>query len=477
MINSIRNAETFIQEHKDNVDPAFRPIYHPAAPCGWINDPNGFCYFAGQYHLFFQYNPYSSIWDTMHWGHWTSDDLVRWRWSGVALAPDMPYDKDGCFSGHAIVKDETLYLFYTGVYTDEKGNQRQEQCFAQSKDGVHFTKYESNPVITAEQLPEGAAVADFRDPKPYCWGDRFRLLVASRGELGGDILMYESKDLIHWHYVKKHIEGMCLMLECPDYFDLDGHTVTVVSTIEMPEDGLKYPGKQPVLGMIDVEKNGSCGVSLDFGFDFYAAQSMQTPDGRRIMIGWMFNGPDDFPPRYLGHNWNNMMTIPRELTIDGGQILQHPAKELDTLRGEAQEYAGKELTGICGRVCELSIDVEVHSAKQIVIHVAESENEFFSINYDVQRQILRIDRSNAGYFFGPEGVPEPKPYRDAILLANDGKIGFRIYMDRSSCEIFSKNGLLVMSNLICPKGGADGFSCTSDDRSAVFLVKAWEMIL
>lgn len=476
MVKDIRRAEEFISRQKHLVNPEFRPVYHAAAPCGWINDPNGFCFFGGKYHLFFQFNPYSSVWDSMHWGHWTSKDLVSWEWAGVALAPDMPYDSFGVFSGHAVVKDNTLYLIYTGVYTDEEGKQRQVQCIAFSKDGINFTKYEKNPVITADQLPEGASLYDFRDPKVFRHNDKYRMVVASRGQKGGDLLLFDSGDLIHWEYVEKHIEGMAVMLECPDYFELDDHTVTVVSTIGMPFIEGKYSSPQPVLGLVDVEKNGPVGDALDIGYDFYAPQTLLTPDGRRIMIGWMFMGPNDFPPRYLGHNWNNLMTVPRELRIENGRILQLPAKELNACRGKESAFAGKTISGKCGRIAELSIDIDVNDANEITLRTAESEGEYFLITYDVKSQVISLDRSKAGYLFGKDGATEERPNPKAILPAKDGKLGFSIYMDRSSCEVFSKDGSLVMSTLICPKGEADGFFCASDNESSNFAVTTWEIV-
>ena len=264
------------------------------------------------------------------------------------------------------------------------------------------------------------------------------------------------------------------MLECPDGFEQNDHFVTVVSTIEMPANGLKYPGKQPVIGLIDVEKNKPVEVVFDNGFDFYAAETVETTDKRRVMIGWML-GSDDFAPRYLEHQWNNMMTIPRELYVKDDTILQVPVRELEALRQDEHMYAGNTMSIKCDRVCELSVDVCLNSAHKITIHTAESEGEFFSIEYDVKRQVIRIDRSKAGYYFGKDGEPETKPYREAMLPTDEGRLGLRIFMDRSSCEIFSKDGRLVMSNLMCPKGSADGFSCVSDDNSAEFMVKAWKL--
>ena len=137
----------------------WKPQYHISAPANWINDPNGFCYFNGEYHVFYQYHPYSSQWGPMHWGHVASKDLVNWKTKPIALAPTDEYDRDGCFSGSAIEKDNTLYLFYTGHVVLDKENdkddaQLQTQCVAISEDGINFKKLENNPIINIDSFPE-----------------------------------------------------------------------------------------------------------------------------------------------------------------------------------------------------------------------------------------------------------------------------------------------------------------------------------
>lgn len=157
---SIDRANEYIEQNRNTVIQTYRLKYHAMAPIGWINDPNGFSMYQGEYHLFYQYNPYSAVWDTMHWGHAKSSDLVKWEDLPVALAPDQEYDSGGIFSGSAIEKDGKLYVMYTCV-----SNDLQQQCIAVSEDGVTFEKVPENPVLTARDLPENALASDFRDPK------------------------------------------------------------------------------------------------------------------------------------------------------------------------------------------------------------------------------------------------------------------------------------------------------------------------
>ena len=471
---TVELADQFIKEHASSVDQTFRPVYHAASPFGWINDPNGFCLYRGEYHLFCQLNPYSSAWASMHWGHWTSPDLIRWNWRGVALAPDMPYDEYGCFSGHAICHDGQLCLLYTGVSADGNGNVRQQQCLARSEDGFTFKKYDGNPVVTNAMQPSSSNPADFRDPKVFVHGDGYRMLVASKGPMGGDFVFYDSDDLEHWVFAAKHIEGLGSMLECPDYFPLDGHTVTIASVMDMPSDGLRYSNNQPVVSMIDVEKGDYNCVSIDYGMDFYAPQSLLTPDGRRVMIGWLRSWEHDFPPRYLGHNWNNLMTIPRELRIENGVLLQAPLRELQTLRTNERRFNGAACEGTHARSGEWHLTAQPGSASLLRLRLAMSGDEALVIEYDVNRRVLRTDRSRAGYSAGKNGAPEAKPYCEALLPLSGDKLDLRIFLDQCSVEIFSADGTLAMSTLFFPRGSADAFSLTSDNGTADFALTLWD---
>lgn len=163
---TVERANDYIQENREKVNPRYRPAFHVAPPVGWMNDPNGFIYYQGEYHLFYQYYPYNSQWGPMHWGHTKSKDLIHWEELPVALAPDEWYDKDGCFSGSAIEKDGRLYLMYTG-HVVENDVVTQTQCIAVSDDGITFEKLASNPVIGAELLGDEGSIHDCRDPKSH----------------------------------------------------------------------------------------------------------------------------------------------------------------------------------------------------------------------------------------------------------------------------------------------------------------------
>ncbi|MBQ6404319.1 MAG: glycoside hydrolase family 32 protein, partial [Oscillospiraceae bacterium] len=308
----LRRAREHEKAHLAAVSPAALPHWHVTGGVGWINDPNGFSLYKGEYHLFFQYNPYDTVWDTMHWGHVKTRDFIRWERLPAALAPDAPYDESGCFSGSGIELDDGRHLLvYTGVHKEQApdGTERefQTQCVAIG-DGVDYEKYAGNPVITGADLPEGGSARDFRDPKIWREDGKFYLVAGDRCPDGsGAILLYESEDALHWHYAGTLAESSNRygrMWECPDFFELDGTHVLLTSPQEMRSEGLEFIDGNTTLCLIGQYDKARRRLlrqheqTIDYGLDFYAPQTTLTADGRRVMIAWMqyWNSVDYRPP-------------------------------------------------------------------------------------------------------------------------------------------------------------------------------------
>ena len=298
--HSLLFARAYEQAAGGKIPRESRPAFHLTPLTGWMNDPNGFCYYHGQYHLFYQYNPYDTEWDAMHWGHAVSHDLLHWTYLPAALAPDASYDSYGCFSGSAAeLPDGRHLLMYTGVRQEggDKAKEYQTQCIAVG-DGTDYKKYEKNPVLGSGALPEGLSPYDFRDPKIWRTEDGgYRCVVgARRQDKRGVLLQYESRDGFEWRYIGVLAENdgrFGLMWECPDFFPLDGKQVLFVSPQDMLPEGFEYHngnGTVCLTGRMDgdrfVEEHNQ---AIDYGIDFYAPQTILTPDGRRVMIGWMQN--------------------------------------------------------------------------------------------------------------------------------------------------------------------------------------------
>ncbi len=450
-----------------------RPLFHLTPLVGWMNDPNGFCWYKGQYHLFYQYHPFSRQWGPMHWGHAVSSDLLRWTYMPCALAPDTAADAGGCFSGSAVeTPDGKLMLVYTGV--QPAGTFRREtqaQCVAVG-DGKDFEKTMLNPVIRHAHLPEGYSAFDFRDPKVWRGEDgMYRLVVANRHvEKEGAILLMESPDALNWHFVGEidaSEKEYGRMWECPDFFSLDGKQVLLVSPQEMHarEEFHAGYGTVALIGTFDEKECRFTRQSVqpvDHGLTFYAPQTTLAPDGRRIMIGWMDNWETcrEAPRR---HPWYAQMSMPRELYLENGRLCQRPVREIeslwqDTIRHDVTVKEETELPGIRGRLMDLKMTVyQAGSAcRRFTLHVAKDENHFIQIRCDLARGELVFDRSRGG------SHRDIAHTRHVTANVKDGKLTLRLLMDRESVELFINDGERVVTSLIPTPIQADGITVEAD---------------
>ena len=452
----LEKAREFEAEKLRQIQETERPAFHLTGGCGWINDPNGLSYYKGEYHLFHQYHPYSNLWGPMHWGHAKSKDLLSWERLPAAMAPDQTYDNFGCFSGSALeLADGRHLLLYTGVQTipdaPEGKDGRQTQCLAFG-DGVNYEKYEGNPVIQPETLPEGCSTVDFRDPKMWQEEDgTFYTVVAGMKQDGnGLIALYKSADALNWEFCgilaesSKQLGGMW---ECPDFFELDGKKVLMVSPMAMIPKEKEYHVGHTTLAMIGGYDKERCRFEqetmqqIDDGIDFYAPQSLLTPDGRRVMIGWMQSWPNSkFVPD--GAKYFGQMTMPRELHIRDGRLIQTPVRELENYRGERvlhENVTVKDqdlmLDGVEGRILDMTITVREFSELECLdILVAANEGYHTSVSFMPAKGLLHIDRSFSGYLY------DIVHSRDIPAEPKNGQLELRFVMDRYSLEIFVNGG-------------------------------------
>lgn len=292
--------------------------YHFEPRTGWMNDPNGLCFYKGRCHAFFQHYPYAPKWGQMHWGHAVTDDLIHWQELPIALYPDMPYeDEGGCFSGSAVEKDGKLYLFYTSV-SKAMG---QTQSIAVSEDGITFKKYEHNPVLTCPADGKG----DFRDPKVTKIDDTYHMVVGSGKDGTGKILHYISKDLFSWDYLGVlHTDDRSPALECPDFFPLDGKYVLTYSLM-----GRKTRCSVFLIGTFngkDFTPETEC--MPEIGPQFYAPQTFLDDKGRRLLIGWLYDWGKKLDE---GASYAGALTIARVLSVQNGLLYARPAEEARSL--------------------------------------------------------------------------------------------------------------------------------------------------
>jgi len=463
MSKLLEKAREYEKETAEKIPNCSRPAFHFSNPVGWMNDPNGFSEYRGEHHLFYQYYPYATQWNSMHWGHAKSRDFIKWEYLPAALAPDCAYDSFGVFSGSAIEDGERQVLIYTGVEEKvlENGEKsiRQNQCIAVG-DGLNYRKLEQNPVVSADMLPEGSSREDFRDPKMWKEDGRYYMVAGSRsGDGSGQIALFYADTLEAWKFagILDRSENKCgKMWECPDFFPLADRQILLISPQEMEAEGLEFHNGNNTAFLIgSYEKSHERNEfrfcrekiqSVDCGLDFYAPQTMLTADGRRIMIGWMQSWDNPMYPD--SQPWSGMMTIPRELSLRNGRVCQRPVRELDAYRRNQVSYRDvcleKEMSleGIEGRCTDLELRLKGGSCGKDRIKLASDSRLYSEIVYDREEQVLTFDRTHSGL------KKDTISTRSMKAGSKNGVLSLRILIDRYSVEIFANDGEQVMTSLI-----------------------------
>ncbi|MBM7315289.1 glycoside hydrolase family 32 protein [Streptococcus suis] len=443
---TVEKANAYIQAEKVTLDPTFRPERHFVPEIGWINDPNGFVYFKGEYHLFYQFNPYESVWGPMHWGHAKSKDLVNWEHLPVALAPDKNYDKDGCFSGSAIVKDDTLWLMYTGNIVNEDGSVRQVQNMAYSTDGIHFEKIAQNPVATEGCLPEEVIANDFRDPKIFEKDGRYYSVVATKHKDGvGCIVLLGSDDLLDWQFESIFLKGQAHqghVWECPDYFEVDGQEYLIVSPMRYQKednDFININSNIFVTGHVDWTRKVFVADSfkeIDHGHDFYAAQTAQGPEGERVMIAWMHTWGRPLVTNDLGHKWYGQMTLPRLLKQGENGLRQVLS------------------AGILNSFDDIEIGQVIQGPSKLSLKLDDSldlklgtDQDYLQFGYDKAKQEVYIDRSSLK--IQQAGEEEWSTVRRAVTVQ---ATELEVLVDTNCLEIFVNDGQEALTSTFYIEG-------------------------
>ncbi|HEM3551893.1 MULTISPECIES: glycoside hydrolase family 32 protein [Streptococcus] len=445
-MKTVEKANAYIQAEKVTLDPTFRPERHFVPEIGWINDPNGFVYFKGEYHLFYQFNPYESVWGPMHWGHAKSKDLVNWEHLPVALAPDKDYDKDGCFSGSAIVKYDTLWLMYTGNIVNEDGSVRQVQNMAYSTDGIHFEKIAQNPVATEELLPEEVIANDFRDPKIFEKDGRYYSVVATKHKDGvGCIVLLGSDDLLDWQFESIFLKGQAHqghVWECPDYFEVDGQEYLIVSPMRYQKEDNDFVNINSnifVTGHVDWDKKvfeADSFKEIDHGHDFYAAQTTEGPEGERVMIAWMHTWGRPLVTNDLGHKWYGQMTLPRLLKQGENGLRQVlPASILNS-------FDDMEIGQVIQGPSKLSLKLDDSLDLKL-----GTDQDYLQFGYDRAKQEVYIDRSSLK--IQQAGEEEWSTVRRAVTVQ---ATELEVLVDTNCLEIFINDGQETLTSTFYVEG-------------------------
>ncbi|MCQ2792041.1 MAG: glycoside hydrolase family 32 protein [Bacilli bacterium] len=313
----------------------FLPHFHLYPHSGRLNDPNGLCYFNHRFHIFYQSNPFSTLRKKTYWGHYSTKDFVNYQFHGLAISPNTKYDRDGAYSGSAIVNKNKLYLFYTGN-VKHKGNydyvltgRESNTMRVESTDGIHFTN--KKVIFTNKDYPSNLSL-HVRDPYVFKMNKNFYMVLGARTKDNhGAYLLYKSKDLTHFKLIKNYkSKDLGYMFECPSVFTLAHKKIFSFSPQGLKAEKNRFKNIYSS-GYIVNRINKNNYHEWDLGYDFYAPQIFIDHKGRRILIGWA--GLEGYSYSYLEEKegWKHCLTLPRELTFKNNKIYQQPIKEITNL--------------------------------------------------------------------------------------------------------------------------------------------------
>ena len=514
-INLMRLSDTFDTTNTDY----YRPSYHFTPLYGWMNDPNGMVYKDGEYHLYFQYNPYGSKWGNMHWGHAVSRDLIHWEHLDPAIARDPV---GHIFSGSSVVDKKNTAGFgkdaIIAIYTNNSVNHDEVQCIAYSNDnGRTFTKYEGNPVLTPFD-----GLKDFRDPKVFwyekdkCW---FMIVSADK-----ETRFYKSKNLKKWDYVSAFGKGLgqqpC-QYECPDFFQLpvngDEKNKKWVMTMNI-NPGCWFGGSATEYFVGDFDgKNFTCPDAnevkwLDWGKDHYATVTFSNTGSRVLAITWMSNwqyanltpfkqnrGANGLPRELKLYEKNGKYYISEDVAPEA-LALRKSTKELGSQSVEGEKAFAGATSGMEGAF-EIEADVTADANGIAGIELYNNKRERTLIYIDMKEGKVVMDRTESGLTdFGKQSVPhdielawdkqraaegkQPARIENSINYKNDfalatwaplslcqeGKKAFHldIFADKSSIELFVDGGRIAMTNLVFPVAPYENVKLYSKGGKAEF---------
>ena len=504
---NLQVADTFDITNRE----IFRPVYHHTPAYGWMNDANGLVFKDGEYHLYFQYNPYGSVWGNMHWGHSVSRDLVHWQHLPVAIERDT---MGHIFSGSCVVDarndagtgTNNIIAFYTSHRNMQPGHQRQVQCMAYSSDnGRTFTKYEGNPIITPFD-----GLENFRDPKVFWYAPQEKWVMIVSADK--NMRFYESRNLKDWTYMSEWGEGygpQPNQFECPDFIQLpvdgDKQCMKWVMIVNI-NPGFVYGGSGTMYFVGDFDGHRftcdtkpDCVKWLDWGKDHYATVCFSNTGDRTIAVPWMSNWQYANLTPSKGQ-YRSANALPRELnlyTAADGQLLLSaaPVKELSSLRGKEEKIGDfnlgeKSVEHVADNgAFELQFRMQPAAKGRTGVELSNAEGEKTLIYFDAENGRVVMDRAESGIVdFGKDIEPHQLETSSSRRACVDGLLHFvndfahatwapvsdiaaahevRIFADRSSIELFVDGGRVAMTNLVFPTKPYDRLRFFSDEKAQV----------
>jgi beta-fructofuranosidase len=421
---------------KAESDP-FRPRYHFTAPANWMNDPNGTIYHHGEYHLFYQLNPFTDRWGHIHWGHARSSDLVHWEHLPIALAPQKELGERHCFSGCCVIYKGTPVIFYTKISDFSSATLftwGAEQSMATGDPGmIKWKKHPRNPILS-QAIHGRRKVYNWRDPCIWEQDGVWYMGIAGQlfGELYGSVFLYRSDNLLDWNFVGRLYRGnktLGRIWECPNYFALEQRNVLIVS-----------PLRQVIYSIGEYQygrHHGDDWHILDHGKKFYATNTFHDDRGRTILVGWI---------KVRGRSgWAGCLSLPREIKITaGGRLSSKPIPELQSLRKEKRsfwvsipsrstEIIQDQFEPIYGDCLEIKARFNLHRARYAGFKLLDDSGEYL-ISYNYQRKSFTAVHEKG----------------ELDIDQGEAPLDLHIFIDKSVIEIYI-NDIECFSTVFYPK--------------------------
>jgi fructan beta-fructosidase len=489
-------CSTFAQ---DAYNEPWRPQFHFTPPKNFMNDPNGLVFYEGEYHLFYQYNPQGTQWGHMSWGHAVSADMLHWKNLPVAI-PEQPaymiysgsavvdwHNSSGLCRGAKQQMPSCLIAIYTAAGKDW---QRQNLAFSNDR-GRTWTNFPGNPVADLK-LP------DFRDPKVFWYEPQKKWVMVAVTADEKKVVLFDSHDLKSWTLQSSFQDSNQEkgQWECPDLFQLavdgdanDKRWVLIVN--RNPGAPAGGTGTEYFVGQFDGSKfvnGGEPGQELwaDFGKDFYATNSFSdipSSDGRRIWIGWIGNW--QYANREPTEVWRGAQSLPRELKLarysEGIRLVQRPVTEITKLRQRElcrlsnlpvpAAQRSLQQAEVRGSTVEIEAELAPENSSEIGFRLRKGADEETLVAFSPRGSEVFIDRTKSGVIsFSPDF-----PGCHKVKVRGDAKVRLRIFVDRSSLEVFVNDGETVLTDRIYARLSSDGIELYSDgDKGRVISLSIWK---
>lgn len=433
----------------------FKPGFHISPQSGLLNDPNGFSYFNGQWHVFYQSFPFGAVHGLKSWVHCVSDDLVSWENLGLALAPTGKYDSHGAYSGSALNVGDRLFLAYTGNVRDKNWQRHSYQNGAWLDQAGQITKCDQ-PLI----MPPAHVTEHFRDPQLLKHDGNYYILAGAqdRTSLNGQFSWFKSTDLTNWEdhgYLKQPWDDLGFMVECPNLVFVDGRPVLLFCPQGLPQQQLKYQNIYPNTYSVGTAFNFEQGefsadtaslTNLDEGFDVYASQAFNAPNGKTYLISWIGLPEIDYPTDQ--ENWAHCLSLVKELHVKDGQLIQQPVAAQNSLQTSTMDLTASPwqnnrqvLKKAASQQYQLDLKIGAEQQGCLLLAGNSAQDQGLRLEFDTGKQSqFTVDRGHVGTLFAEKyGTTRSCP------LPAHQELNLKIFIDHSVCEIFVNGGKKVFT--------------------------------